>query len=664
MANILPFLSDDKPRDSPETQLRDAIRATGIEPPTIVFDGQLHRFATSSKPGDDSGWYVAHEDGIPGAAFGDWRTGTSVTWMADVGREISVVERMQYAQIVAESKRKAEEDRRIKNELAANDCAQIWATLTPASDDHPYLKRKGINSHMARVNGRGSLVIPMYIDGELSSLQTISPTGEKLFHSGGRVKGASATFGAQGSKVYVAEGFATAATIYQETTVWTVAAFSAHNLVEVCAQIRADYPAVKIIIVADNDKSRTGQGYANQAAAKYGATVIIPPEQGHDANDFKLAGGDLSALLNPTKEAWLISGEEFIQKPAPIKWIVKKWLQSDSLMMVHGPSGSGKTFIVLDWCLRLATGQGEWQGFKVNRCPVVYLAGEGHHGVKGRMAAWKEHNGFTGLLDQIHISKSGCDLNTPQGLQQVLSQIGELPSVPGLVVVDTLHRFLSGDENSAQDAKTMLDACAVIQQTFGCSVLLVHHTGVSEEAQHRARGSSAWRGALDIEISIQPQKGSIGILQKKSKDAELAEEIYVELCQVTIPGWIDEDREPVTSAVIITGIKPAKKEINNVPWKSFEGAWWASGTEERDSMPYVTASKWRECIETMDGRDGNRKNPRSKASAAQYVKPSNKYGHASKLIELGFIEEYEHGFRALHESCSSWIIENNSGNKR
>src|SRR6056297_116862 len=105
----------------------------------------------------------------------------------------------------------------------------------------------------------------------------------------------------------------------------------------------------------------------------------------------------------------------------------------------------------------------------------------------------------------------------------------------------------------------MLDACNAIQQEFGCSVLLVHHTGVSDEAQHRARGSSAWRGALDIEISVKPGTDStpIEIIQRKSKDAEMAEIIYGELKSVTIDGWFDEDGEPVTSAVFnSTDMKP------------------------------------------------------------------------------------------------------------
>ena len=106
----------------------------------------------------------------------------------------------------------------------------------------------------------------------------------------------------------------------------------------------------------------------------------------------------------------------------------------------------------------------------------------------------------------------------------------------------------------------MLDACAMLMAEFNCTIILVHHTGVSEETQHRARGSSAWRGALDIEISIVPAKGEapMEIIQRKSKDAELAPTLYATLEKVIIPGWFDEDGEPVTSAVLVQAGEPTK----------------------------------------------------------------------------------------------------------
>ena len=63
----------------------------------------------------------------------------------------------------------------------------------------------------------------------------------------------------------------------------------------------------------------------------------------------------------------------------------------------------------------------------------------------------------------------------------------------------------------------MIDACNCIQREFGCAVWLVHHTGVSEEAQHRARGSSAWKGALDNEVNIQVDKNTKTITVANTK---------------------------------------------------------------------------------------------------------------------------------------------------
>ena len=48
---------------------RDAIAGAGLTPPDqIIADGTLRRFSSNGKRGDDSGWYVAHMDGIPAGA--------------------------------------------------------------------------------------------------------------------------------------------------------------------------------------------------------------------------------------------------------------------------------------------------------------------------------------------------------------------------------------------------------------------------------------------------------------------------------------------------------------------------------------------------------------------------------------------------------------------
>jgi len=628
------------PPDRPEDQLRDAIvSANLIAPDEIVMDGQIHRFKSTPKSKDKSGWYVVYADQIPMGRFGCWRLGVEGSFKADIGRKYTASEEMSFIKRMAEAKSLRDAELKAQRELAANTVELIWSECTGAHLDHPYLKRKGIDAHGARVTGDGRLVVPLYgEDGDLSSLQYISADGKKLYHTGGATGSRYWVLGEIDKTVYIAEGFATACTIREATGKAVVVAYSASNLVPVTEIMRRKYGVTQdIIIVADNDASGVGQRYAEQASAKHGARIVMPPTPG-DANDYVLAGHDLLALLEPPKDDWLVSADEFCSKPAPISWLIKGWVQTQALIMVHGPSGGGKTFAVLDWSLRIASKLTDWFGHKVRNGGVVYLAGEGHHGLKARIAAWKHYNSVATL--EMWLSKDGCDLNTPAGYQRVLDHVRKLPKSPELIVVDTLHRFLQGDENSAQDAKTMLDACSALMQEFNCSVLLVHHTGVSSEAQHRARGSSAWRGALDIEVSIVPagKNTPMEIHQRKSKDAEISEPVYAELEQVTVPGWFDEDEQPVTSAVLAQAEAPMVLKDNPLVKhrKRFEAAWWASGAEVDDGKPYLSRSALMDYLTSEVGV--------KESEAQQQCKASAKGKLICELTTAEVIHKHSHGW--------------------
>lgn len=647
----------------PEAQLIDAMRAAGLEPPShIEMDGKIHRFKSGTKGtpghGDKPGWYLIFGDGIPAGRFGCWRAGMEVTWRADVGRKLTQVEEMSNLKRLSEAKLLRDAALERQHQVASDTVEKIWTGAQAALPDHPYLSKKGIGVHGARATGDGRLVVPLYdADGTLSSLQYIDHEGGKLYHSGAQTGGKFWQVGSldEPGPLYVAEGFATAATIHETTNRPVIVAYSASNLVPVTGKLREIHgPAQEIVIVADNDASGVGQRYAEQASAKFGARTVTPPVQG-DANDYVQAGHDLASLLAPTQDDWLIPADDFSSQPSPISWLVKRWIQDQALVMVHGPSGGGKTFVVLDWCLRIASGTPTWCEHKVRPGHVVYLAGEGHHGLKGRIAAWKHHHS-PGKLN-MWLSKHGCDLNTPAGYLKVVEHIRMLPEPPKVVVVDTLHRFLAGDENSAQDAKTMLDACANLMLEFNCTVILVHHTGVSEEAQHRARGSSAWRGALDIEISVIPSSPNqpMQLVQRKSKDAEIAEPIHINLQQVTIPGWYDEDNQPVTSAIAVQAeapTAPSKKDSKiDGHRKMWENAWWASGAEVRDELPYLSRSGLKDKL-TADGN--------AERTVRNMINPSYSDKLIGALLQADMIQNTEHGWVMVDEvNASSMLLRKN-----
>lgn len=618
-------------------QIEDAFANAGLDiPDNINIDGNIHRYSTNGKRGDDAGWYIFYDDKVVCGAMGCWRDNISVNFKQNIGRELSSVEQMAIAKRMSEAKQRRQAEQKRKQERAADTVEKIWEQAGNASDEHPYLSRKHVSNHGLRITGDGRLIIPMYNqDGELASLQYIPSEGKKKFHPGGEVKGCFYCIGSKTDTVYIAEGYATAASIHEATNQKVYISFSADNLKNIAPFVRENH-AGAICVVGDNDESGVGQKAAQDAAYSINARCVIPNQLG-DANDYAVAGNNLAELLNPPADDFLVSADEFSSQPSPIAWLIKRWLQRDALIMVHGPSGGGKTFTVLDMALTIASGGTEWRGLKCNPGSVVYLAGEGHHGLRGRIAAWKHKHGVKDL--NMWLSKAGCNLNKQDGFQRVSDSLSSLPVKPDLVIVDTLHRFLEGDENSAQDAKTMLDACAALMERFNCSVLLVHHTGVNDEAQHRARGSSAWRGALDIEISVKPGD-TMEIIQRKSKDAELADTLFGELESVAIPGWVDEDGDQVTSAVFVEAPAPADQKKDSKiaeSVKMFERCWFDTDSDIDDlGRPYISTSAMRESLINLFAM--------KEATARNYTKVSYGKGPIYDLSVAGIIEPNMHGF--------------------
>lgn len=638
-----------------QDQVIDAISGSLLEPPeNIEIDGQIHRFSTSGKKGDDAGWYIFYPGSPVAGAFGCWRDGITTPFREDLGRDLSAAENMAITRKIADARKRRELEDKKKHERAAATVEQIWQNAGFADDNHEYLKAKQVSAHGIKITGDGRLIIPMYIGNNLKSLQYISTNGEKKFHAGGEVKSGHYKIGSHDEHIFIAEGYATAATIYEQTGCCCYIAFNAGNMQAVAKYVRDKYgKTASIVIVADNDESGTGQKKGKEAADATQSRLVTPPHIG-DANDYWLAGNNLNEMLMPKVNDWLVNADEFSQQPAPIKWLIKGWLQSDALIMVHGPSGGGKTFVVLDWCMTIASNQTRWRNSPVKNGAVVYLAGEGHHGLRSRIAAWKHHHDIHHL--NMWVSRAGCDLNTAEGYQKAVEAISQLPEKPKMIVVDTLHRFLNGDENSAQDTKTMLDACNSLMALFDCTVLLVHHTGVSDEAQHRARGSSAWRGALEIEISVIPGKNGdpMQIIQRKAKDAELSEPLWSDLKSVDIPGWFDDDGDPVSSAVVVEDYEPVntkpESEISNSK-KILQRAWFDSGAEDVDGKPYISRAAFINLLE----KDGHKK-----GTVQNYLKPSYENGPISRLINSGIIEPYMHGWWVIcHATASAFMVGKN-----
>jgi len=291
-------------------QFRLAIAAAGLTPPdAIIDDGMIHRFSTSGKPHDESGWYCLHTDGLAAGSFGDWRTGLTQTWCSKSDTAMTPAERQANRERVQAMQRQREADLAQRHQQAAQGAAKRWAAAAPCTQ-HPYLERKGVKPHGTKIEGDNLLLPLRTTDGVLHSLQTIAPDGSKMFMPGGRVKACYFSIGRPDGNVIVCEGFATGASIHEATGSAVAIAFNAGNLLDTATALREKYPALKIILAADDDHQTPGNPgltkatAAAQAVGGYLATPEwFPCDRGDRDTDFndlhQLAGlGAVKACLD------------------------------------------------------------------------------------------------------------------------------------------------------------------------------------------------------------------------------------------------------------------------------------------------------------------------------------------------------------------------------
>lgn len=191
----------------------------------------------------------------------------------------------------SEARRQAAEQERQQTQQRVKGTAQkIWNSSRPASLSHPYLTAKGITNPDAIAGLRqneykdnDNLIIPVLYENEIVNLQSINQDGGKRFLAGGQVQGAYAFIGkaddVEKVGVVMAEGYATAASIYEATGKPVIIAFDAGNMVAVAERLAQKLPQnVPVVIAVDNDASQTGIKKARQAAALLGdrATAIQP----------------------------------------------------------------------------------------------------------------------------------------------------------------------------------------------------------------------------------------------------------------------------------------------------------------------------------------------------------------------------------------------------
>ncbi len=291
----------------------------------LIADGAIHRFSIDQKKNQRDEWYIAFE-GLSGKGnpylcclYGSWSANSKFEFKS--WTDTNNWDEQERHEIQDAIKKKRQEiDQQLENEKIGRvkRAQKHWeeAQEDPSHEDHTeYLKVKNVRPYGVKFGldsqCRKVLIIPIRnIEGEIQSVQFISKEGEKRIH--GLKRGNFHLIGlvTETSKIIVAEGYATGATIHEMTGDPVAIAFDCGNIDPVISNLKIKYPKNQIVIAADDDretKNNPGRIKAEEAVKKYNCRMILPkfPENA------RLPNGKCPTDFN---DLFFISGKEEVKK--------------------------------------------------------------------------------------------------------------------------------------------------------------------------------------------------------------------------------------------------------------------------------------------------------------------------------------------------------------
>jgi hypothetical protein len=267
-----------------------------------------------------------------------------------------------------------------------------------------------------------------------------------------------------------------------------------------------------------------------------------PPEHNQSSEAPDLSDENTLQSDNSLK---LIHISDIIKQPIKTNWLIDGCLTESSLAFMFGNPASGKSFIALEMAFCIAHGI-DWHDHPVNQGTVIYIAGEGYAGLQKRIQGLCLKYGID-HPENFFISNQAIDLNNTDSMNELAGILPKECNIE-LIIIDTLNRNCSADENSAKEMSKVIHHCDILKSSTGASILVVHHSGHSTD--NRVRGSSSIKGAIDVELMVSKKESDITLKNTKMKDFNEFEPLSFEIQSIDV-GETDEG-DSISSAILLS----------------------------------------------------------------------------------------------------------------
>ena len=511
--------------------LINEMQAQGLQVNHLEITGDIVRVPVVDMAGakadtgnQKSGYYVVNElNGNYFATYGNWKTSFEGKWSSVNHNTMTNEQKQNLQRQLQEAKNRAEETKKQRhNEVAKK--VERWFDSYTNVIEHDYLTNKKVKNYGLK-QYQDMLVCGVYSTlGDIRSLQFINKKGEKRFATDSEIKGNIFLIGAdikdipKLEKIILAEGYSTAATIYEATQIPVACVFSANFLLDAASKLRA-LTGARLILALDNDKSGVGEKKAQEcASAVVNCAVRLPSEIG-DFNDLYLRHGldkVKAELVEHKLGIQKYAVRNLVGKPEPQKFLVEGLIPIGKPGILAAVGGVGKSLSVIQLALAVACGGGRWWGKDIKeRGNVVILAAEDdlleiHRRLDLLDPKGKRFNSqYEVFILPVPEQKEPMILLKEEGITQIGTDlIDELEAIPNLKLVcfDPLQAFTTGNVSSSNEVGQLWGSyCANISARFKCTTLTVHHlnkTALTNDSDDSMIQRQSIRGASSISDSV------------------------------------------------------------------------------------------------------------------------------------------------------------------
>lgn len=207
----------------------------------------------------------------------------------------------------------------------------------------------------------------------------------------------------------------------------------------------------------------------------------------------------LSELSSPTAGASvnlnIVDWESAFADESEELWLVPGLICDERSHAIYADAGLGKSLFVLEICAALASGKSALGLPPLEPMTVLYFDHE--NTVKGDVIPRLRNMGYGArdIRNLVYSSFPEMDpLDTAKGGRQLIEIIERVR--PRLVIIDTVSRTISGDENANSTWLEFYSHAGKALKSRGIAYIRIDHTGKNADAG--MRGGSAKKGDVDI----------------------------------------------------------------------------------------------------------------------------------------------------------------------